>query len=180
MAMTKWVNTSRSRTYLAWRNMRSRCINPKNDSYPDYGGRGITVCPQWLNDYDQFFADMGEAPTGLTLDRKDNDLGYSPDNCQWVSVRDQLNNQRRNINITHQGLTLTIGQWATKLEIGYDTLWRRFRRSQMDPAEALTSASLSATGWSHGTRTGYEYGCRCEECRAFNTARARERRAKRE
>lgn len=177
--MNKWKNTSRSRTYLIWRNMRSRCINPKNDSFVNYGGRGITVCPQWLNDYDRFFEDVGEAPVGLTLDRIDNELGYSPENCQWVSVRDQLNNQRRNVNITFQGTTLTIGQWATKLGVGYDTLWSRFRRYKMDPAKALTSSSLSATGWSHGTRTGYEYGCRCDDCKAVNTARARAGRTKR-
>lgn len=173
----KWRNTSRSRTYLAWRNLRSRCLNPNNASFKHYGARGISVCAEWLNDFDQFFEDMGEAPEGLTLERIDNELGYSPTNCVWASVRDQLNNQRRNVRVTHQGLTLTIAQWASKLGVEYDTLWRRFRRSNMEPAKALTTSNLSATGWSHGTRTGYEYGCRCPECTAFNTMRCRGQRA---
>lgn len=159
--------------------MRARCLNSRNASFPHYGARGISICEQWVDDYDQFFADMGEAPAGLTLDRKDNELGYSPENCQWVNVRDQLNNQRRNVSVTHLGRTLTIGQWATELGVGYDTLWRRFRRGNMTPAKALTKANLCATGWKHGTRTGYEYGCRCTECTAFNTARAQKQRAKR-
>ena len=180
MAFTaKWQNTSRSRTYLAWRNMRSRCLNPAAASFKHYGARGITICPQWVEDYDQFFADMGEVPPGLSLERVDNNAGYSPENCIWVSLKEQLNNRRLNVNITHQGRTLTIGQWATELGVHYDTLWRRIQRYGMTPEKALTDKSLKAAGWEHGTRTGYCYGCRCELCKASNTARCRAQRAKR-
>lgn len=144
-----------------------------------YGARGITVCPQWLNNYDRFFADMGEAPEGFSLERKNNDLGYTPTNCVWATLTDQLNNQRRNVRFTLDGQTLTVSQWATKLKVNYDTLWRRLRSLKMSPERALVSKSLKDVGWDHGTRTGYEYGCRCPDCKSFNTQRARLQRARR-
>lgn len=158
--------------------MRSRCLNPSNASYQHYGARGITVCASWVNDYDQFFVDMGEAPEGRSLERKDNDAGYSPENCIWASLKDQLNNQRRNVRVTHVGRTQTISQWAEELGIPYDTLLARIQRYKMAPEKAFIAKSLRNTGWSHGTRTGHEYGCRCAECKASNTARARRVRAK--
>lgn len=120
---------------------------------------------------------MGEAPARLTLERKNNDLGYSLGNCVWASVRDQMNNQRRNVIVEYEGRSLTLGQWATELGLNYDTLWRRYQRIK-DVSRLLTPGSIKTSGWKHGTRTGYEYGCRCAECKAFNTARARKYRSR--
>jgi hypothetical protein len=64
--------------------MRNRCNNPNYEFYKNYGGKGITVCPQW-DSFEMFLADMGEQPTGLILDRRNNDLGYSKENCRWVT-----------------------------------------------------------------------------------------------
>jgi hypothetical protein len=75
--------------------MRKRCTNPKNVKFPTYGGRGIRVCERWLNSFPNFLADMGERPTGKTLDRHpNNDGNYEPTNCRWATAKEQRANQR--------------------------------------------------------------------------------------
>lgn len=73
-----------SATYAAWNNMLQRCLNPNVKNYDDYGGRGITVCERWLN-FSNFLDDMGDRPEGLLLDRENNEEGYYPGNCRWVT-----------------------------------------------------------------------------------------------
>lgn len=81
--------------YYCWHAMVARCHNPRNPSYKNYGGRGITVCERWRDDPFMFYLDMGERPTGLTLERKNNDEGYHPSNCVWATRTEQQNNRRR-------------------------------------------------------------------------------------
>ena len=175
MKAKKWNNSTQQRAYYSWRNMRRRCTNPSDDAYPNYGGRGITVCERWES-YDAFFEDMGNPAPGLSLDRIDNSKGYSPENCRWATVREQLNNQRRNVVIEHSGIKMTIGQWAAHLGLQYDTLYKRLER--MGPDKALAVGYLNE--WRHGTRAGYEgHGCRCDLCKESNNARHRAQREKR-
>lgn len=81
-------------TYNAWRNMKTRCTNPSADNYEYYGGRGITVCEEWMNSFTAFYNDMGEVPDGYELDREDTDGNYEPGNCRWVTPPENRANRR--------------------------------------------------------------------------------------
>jgi hypothetical protein len=110
--------------------MIRRCYNPKDTRYKDYGGRGITVCQEWLKDLREFYgwAVNNGYSENLTIDRKNNNEEYSPDNCRWVTRKIQSNNTRRNVYITFGGKTATLAKWADTIGIKYSTLRARLSR----------------------------------------------------
>src|SRR5690606_34445144 len=128
-------------TYSAWTGMLTRCRNPKDKNYENYGGRGITVCNSWL-DFPAFLADMGEAPPGMSLDRIDVNGGYEPGNCRWATADQQSNNKRNNVFFEFQGERLTAPQWARKLGMKRVTLERRLNFYGWSIEKALTTPVL--------------------------------------
>lgn len=112
--------------YRAWTAMKYRCNNPRCDAYEDYGGRGIKVCEWWNSSFDHFINDMGRKPgKRYSIDRIDNDLGYSPENCRWAIPEEQTNNRRTNVRLVFAGTSKTIAQWARHLGIKDVTLRAR-------------------------------------------------------
>lgn len=109
--------------------MKSRCYNKNNPSYKNYGARGITVCIEWLNNFEMFYnwAINNGYDDNLTIDRIDNNKGYEPYNCRWITHIEQQYNRTNNFNITYKGITKTITQWARDLRIPYSTLYKRIK-----------------------------------------------------
>jgi len=124
--------------WKTWKAMLHRCENETDPSYENYGKRGITVCDRW-HDFALFAQDMGERPDQMTLERKNNDLGYSPENCEWADRSTQLNNTRRTRHLTYNGVTQSLEQWAVQLGMSSDTLWGRIVKLKWNVDKALTS-----------------------------------------
>lgn len=128
---------SRTQLYNAWTCMRARCENPKNSNFRYYGGRGVRVCERWLK-FENFLADMGERPKGCTLDRIDGNGDYEPGNCRWATPTEQANNMRSNRNVTVDGETFTIAQWAKRTGLNKHLISERLR-SGWSPSEAVST-----------------------------------------
>lgn len=104
--------------------MIERCNNPRSTSFKRYGGRGIKVCERWMS-FEAFLSDMGPLPTGLTIDRIDNDGNYEPGNCRWATVKEQQNNKSSNLKVTIDGVTRTASEWADRAGIKLATIQSR-------------------------------------------------------
>lgn len=125
-----------SKTYKAWNGMMMRCTNKNTQFYKDYGGRGITVCERWKN-FMNFRDDMGLAPEGLSLDRVDNDKGYSPENCRWTTRTIQMRNRRISLLVTCDGETKSLGEWAREKGFNFITLRSRYFMSPTKDPEFI-------------------------------------------
>lgn len=135
-----------TRLYKIWIGMKNRCHNPEADNYKDYGGRGIAVCEEWRHSYLTFstWAKQNGYADNLSIDRIDNDKGYSPDNCRWVNRFVQGNNKRSNAVFTIDGETKTVTQWARIYGINPITVFSRLYKG-MDIVEALTKSTERRT-----------------------------------
>ena len=120
----------RSRLFGIYHGMKNRCFNKNMLNYSDYGGRGISVCPEWRDSYEAFktWALSSGYKDSLTLDRIDNDGDYCPTNCRWTTRKEQGNNKRTNLTITFNGRTQTAKQWAEELGVGYSTIVARYHK----------------------------------------------------
>lgn len=113
--------------YRVWASMIQRCSRKESPGFKNYGARGIDVCQRWRR-FDNFYLDMGQRPQGMTLERKNNDLGYSPENCIWATRASQSRNTRRNRMFTIAGETKCLTDWAAWCGIHYATLTSRLKR----------------------------------------------------
>lgn len=130
---------SKHSLYSTWGNIKSRCRNPKVDSYPDYGGRGINICDDWYKNFMSFYNWCIENgwEEGLSVDRKDNDGSYEPHNCRIGDSDIQNRNKRNNVWIDYMGERLVVIDWCKRLGINETTVYNRIING-MEPLEALT------------------------------------------
>ena len=114
--------------HRVWGGMVQRCTNPKNKRFADYGGRGISVCKAWET-FDGFYADMGASYLeGLSIDRIDNNKGYSPENCRWATRNEQVRNQRRSRLVNYQGRNICLAEACEMSGLKYNTVEGRLNR----------------------------------------------------
>lgn len=116
-----------TRIYDVWVSMLGRCRNPNHKQWDDYGGRGIRVCERWQS-FENFYADMGAKPKDLSLDRKDNDLGYSPENCRWATRKQQMDNRRVTPRFMINGEIKTLTELAQVTGIPKGRIYGRLRK----------------------------------------------------
>ena len=123
--MTHGIGERYPRLYGVWQSMRSRCNNPNRKKYPMYGGRGIYVCDEWNNSIEAFaeWALEEGYSEGLQLDRIDNDGPYCPENCRWVTRKENCRNTRRNKYLTLCGIRKTVAEWCETLDISEYTIY---------------------------------------------------------
>lgn len=132
------IRNKHTRTYRSWANMLSRCNNKNDTAYQWYGGRGIQVCSRWSM-FENFLMDMGECPSGLTLDRINTNGGYCKDNCRWATNKQQHRNKRSNRLLTHNGETKCVAEWAETVGISQRALANRIDVHGWSVEKALTT-----------------------------------------
>lgn len=124
--------------------MKKRCLNPNEDAYPYYGGRGISVCDRWINSFEAFVEDMGERPSDLhEIDRIDPNGDYDPSNCRWIEGEKQALNRRNVRRITANGVTMSIPEWASILGADYKAIHLRIRKGW--PLEKAVTEPIRVT-----------------------------------
>ena len=134
-------NSKSTRLYEIWKAMIGRCCCDGSSAYDNYGGRGITVCDEWRNDYTTFkkWALSNGYQDNLTIDRINNNGNYSPDNCRWITMSEQMYNKRNNRLLTFKNETKTITEWANEYGINRRLLGTRIDRYHWSIEKALTT-----------------------------------------
>lgn len=131
---TKTHGLSKSRMYKLYRSMITRCNNPHSNNYKNYGERNIKICDQWANDFMAFrkWALANGYADNLTIERKDINKGYSPENCCWIKLSEQAKNKRNTVYVTYKGVKKTLKDWADELGKSYYTLHDRYKKGWTD------------------------------------------------
>lgn len=133
---TRTHGKSRTPEYHAWHNMMRRCYNREDKSYPEYGGRGLDVCERW-HSFENFLADMGSRPdSNMSLDRRNNDCGYCPDNCRWATASQQQMNRRVRNKVGFKGVSFVQG----KYQASFGTRESHWYLGRFDTAEEAARA----------------------------------------
>lgn len=126
--------------FRIWSGMKQRCLDANSDSYHRYGGRGITICQQWVESFQRFLDDVGRRPSSkYSLERKDNEKGYEPGNVTWATRPEQAKNRRSNVRITYQGRTMILADWAREIGIGEHCLRQRIFILKWSIEKSLTT-----------------------------------------
>lgn len=134
---------TKERLYSIYKCMKTRCFYNSHKSYSNYGGRGITICKEWLDDFMNFYnwaIDNGY-DDNLTIDRIDTNGNYEPSNCRWVTMKEQERNRRNTIWIYYNGQTKPLAQWAEDYNIKYATLKQRIFRNKWSIEKALLTTT---------------------------------------
>lgn len=139
---------SRSDLYAVWCSMKARCHRPSDADFHLYGGRGISVCDRWKNSFTAFVSDMGPRPDGFSVERIDNQKGYSPGNCKWASSKEQSANRRVTRYLTFGGVSRPLLEWAALLGIKPCTIYQRLHGGASDE-DALNTRNLRRRYISH-------------------------------
>lgn len=137
------VKNKRTPEYSTWLSMIHRCHSPSNSSYATYGAKGITVCERWRK-FENFFSDMGLKPAGHSIDRVNNSLGYSPENCRWADAKTQSLNRSATQLIEINGVTKCISEWCKDYGVKNSTV--SMRRKKGFPKELWFSKPLKRGG----------------------------------
>jgi len=153
--------------YSVWQGMLNRCRNPKAKAWKDYGGRGITVCARWMekrNGFLNFVNDMGYRPDGYSIERINNDLGYSPENCKWATKKEQQRNLRTTNRITVDGVEYVVAELAERYGFKPDTILARSRhglsfQDLVDRDRRVFTNGLALGGKANGERQKAKTHC---------------------
>jgi hypothetical protein len=113
--------------YRAWLHMRERCLNPNDRDYADYGGRGITVCDRW-NDFAAFLEDMGPRKSGTSIDRKNMNSNYTPENCRWATATEQARNRRSTRWFFYKGKSRCLTELIALASVSHNTVRKRLNK----------------------------------------------------
>lgn len=135
-----------TRLYNVWKDLKKRCYNPNCKSYKNYGAKGIKVCKEWKDNFTAFHDwafdngyDKNASYGQCTIDRIDTNGDYCPENCRWVSLKEQANNRNNNFLITYNGETDTMSNWATKVGISYNCIFKRINELHWSTEKAFTT-----------------------------------------
>ncbi len=154
--------------YRSYNSMKCRCYQKSHVAYIRYSARGITVCQRWLQSFDNFFADMGSKPTPKhSLERKNNDLGYFPENCVWADRFEQGRNKTTNSLYTYKGETKCIAAWAEQYGLRRDTLRFRLVVSKWPIEKCLKQKSRDMKREVEDITTGLRYGSPMKAAKAL-------------